>query len=85
MASVQPSDFSQFCDFVVKIRDAGADNITPEQSVEEFRLEQEKWRRWNEGNAVAQEQTRRGLYGPLDLDAMLARIEQRISARGDER
>lgn len=82
MASVQPSDFSQFCDFVVRIRDAGADNITPEQSVEEFRLEQEKWRRWNEGNAISEAQARQGLYEPLDLEALLARVEQRINARG---
>jgi hypothetical protein len=84
MATVSSSDFSQFCDFVVQIRNSGAADLTPEQSVQKFREEQEKLRIWNERNAIAQEQTRRGDYRPLDLDALLERVEQRLAKGGIE-
>ena len=41
--------------------------------------EEEKLRRWQERNEIASEQSRRGLSKPLDLDAVLGRVEQRIS------
>ena len=82
MASIQPSDFSDFCDFIARIRDAGTEGLTPEQSVEQFRRDQEKLRLWNERNAIAAEQTRRGEYGPLDVEAILSRVEQRLEHRG---
>jgi len=44
-------------------------------------LEDEKRRRWQEGNEVAIEQSRRGLSQPLDLDAILARVEERVANR----
>jgi len=47
--------------------------------------EQEKLRRWNEGNRIAIEQSKQGLSKPLDVDAMMARIEQRVAQqRGDK-
>jgi hypothetical protein len=82
MATVSSSDFSLFCDFIVQIRNSGAADLTPEQSVQKFREEQEKLRIWNERNAIAEEQTRRGDYRPLDLDAVLERVEQRLANRG---
>jgi len=82
MATVSSSDFSQFCDFVIQIRNSGAADLTPEQSVQKFREEQEKLRIWNERNAIAQEQTRRGEAKPLDLDAVMSRVRQRLAERG---
>jgi hypothetical protein len=82
MSSVQPSDFNQFCDFVVQIRNRGVADLTPEESVQKFREAQEKLRIWNERNAIAEEQTRRGDYRTLDLDAVLNRVEQRLANRG---
>ena len=41
--------------------------------------EQEKLRRWNEGNRIAMEQSKQGLSKPLDVEAMLERIEQRVA------
>ncbi len=82
MATVQTSDFREFCDFVVRLRDNGVSNVTPEQSLQEFRTEQEKLRVWNERNAIAAEQTRRGDYRPLDLDALLKRVELQLAEKG---
>jgi hypothetical protein len=40
-----------------------------------------KLHRWHEGNAIAIEQSQRGLSKPLDLESILARVEVRIAAR----
>jgi len=44
--------------------------------------EQEKLRRWNDGNAIAIEQSRQGLSRPLDDAAVLARLRRRLAAEG---
>ena len=41
--------------------------------------EQEKLRRWNEGNRIAMEQSQQGLSKPLNVEALLERVEQRIA------
>jgi Arc/MetJ-type ribon-helix-helix transcriptional regulator len=45
-------------------------------------LDQEKLRLFHEGNRVAIEQSRLGLSKPLDLAAVLERVEQRIATDG---
>jgi Arc/MetJ-type ribon-helix-helix transcriptional regulator len=42
-------------------------------------LDQDKLRRWQEGNEIAIEQSRRGLSKPLDLESVLARVEERLA------
>jgi hypothetical protein len=79
MASLPSSDFSDFCDFIVQIRNTGAADLTPEQSVEKFRREQEKLRIWNERNAISEEQARRGEAKPLDVDAVISRLYARLA------
>jgi putative addiction module CopG family antidote len=44
--------------------------------------EHEKLMRWNEGNAIAIEQSRQGLSTPLDDNAVLARLRARLAAEG---
>ena len=44
-------------------------------------LEQDKLRRWQEGNEIAIEQSHRGLSKPLDLESVLARVEERLALR----
>ena len=44
--------------------------------------EQEKLRRWNEGNRIAMEQSKQGLSKPLDVEAMLARLHARLAREG---
>jgi hypothetical protein len=45
-------------------------------------LDREKLRLFQEGNRVAVEQSRLGLSKPLDLNAMLQRVEARVAAEG---
>jgi Arc/MetJ-type ribon-helix-helix transcriptional regulator len=45
-------------------------------------LDREKLRLFQEGNRIAMEQSRLGLSKPLDLSALLARVEQRVAAEG---
>lgn len=45
-------------------------------------LDQERVRLFQEGNRIAIEQSRLGLSKPLDLGAVLARVEQRVTAEG---
>lgn len=42
--------------------------------------EQEKLRRWNEGNQIAMEQSRQGLSRPLDDAAVIDRLRKRLVA-----
>lgn len=44
--------------------------------------EQKTLERWHEGNAVALEQSRRGLSKPLDDDVVLSRLRARLAAEG---
>ena len=45
-------------------------------------LDREKLRLFQEGNRVAMEQSRLGLSKPLDLNAVLQRVEDRVAAEG---
>lgn len=85
MSSVQPSDFNQFCDFLVQIRNSGAAELTPEQSVQKFREEQEKLRIWNERNAISEAQARRGEAKPLDDDAVIGRLYANLDRQNESK
>jgi hypothetical protein len=41
--------------------------------------EQDKLRRWHEGNKLAIEQSRQGQSKPIDLESLLDRVEKRVS------
>jgi Arc/MetJ-type ribon-helix-helix transcriptional regulator len=44
--------------------------------------DQEKLRRWHEGNDLAMEQSRQGLSKPLDVEAVLVRVRTRLAKEG---
>lgn len=44
--------------------------------------EQEKLRRWHDGNRLAIEQSKQGLSKPLDDEAVLARLRERLAREG---
>lgn len=44
--------------------------------------EQDKLRRWSEGNEIAAEQSRQGLSNTLDDDAVLTRLRARLAKEG---
>ena len=45
-------------------------------------LEQDKIVRWDERNTIAQEQSQQGLSKPLDDEAVLARLRERLAREG---
>ena len=45
-------------------------------------LEQDKIARWDERNRTAQEQSRQSLSKPLDDEAVLARLRERLAREG---
>jgi Arc/MetJ-type ribon-helix-helix transcriptional regulator len=44
--------------------------------------DEEKLRRWHEGNRIAMEQSRLGLSKPLDDEAVLQRLRARLAQEG---
>jgi Arc/MetJ-type ribon-helix-helix transcriptional regulator len=44
--------------------------------------EQEKLRRWHEGNRIAMEQSKQGLSKPLEDEEVLARLRARLAKEG---
>ncbi len=67
----------------VKARIAGGSYTSEEQVLREAmnaldHLEREKLRRWQEQNRIAVEQSERGISKPLNLGAVLDRVERRI-------
>ena len=44
--------------------------------------EEQKIRQWNKRNRRSIEESRQGLSNPLDLDALLSRVEKRVTEDG---
>jgi hypothetical protein len=53
-------------------------DLTPEQSVREFRLYQEELARFLRETESAAAQSQRGQTRPLDVDAVMLRVQQRL-------
>jgi len=43
------------------------------------RRDEKKLRRWHERNQIADEQCQQGLCSPLDIEAILERVEKRVA------
>ena len=76
--SVTEQDLDAFGRFAAeRLRNGGTD------SLEELLSEWRKFQRWNERNAISIQQSEQGLSGPLDLEAVLERVEQRAAQTGE--
>jgi hypothetical protein len=72
--SVTEQDLEAFGRFAAEqLRNGGA------QSLEELLSEWRKFQRWSERNAISIQQSEQGLSKPLDLEAVLERVEQRVA------
>ena len=74
------NEFNAFCDFLSTLQSNGDCDLTPEQTVVQFRAYQEKMIAFQKNNQTAMEQSRQGLSKPLDLESLLSRVEQRIAS-----
>ena len=78
MATEIPQDDMQaFYEFLGERLQNGGATLTPEESVREFRACQQELARFRQTIATAREQGTRGLAGPLDVDALIERVNQR--------
>ncbi len=68
-------DFGRFA--AEQLKNGGA------ESLQELVTEWDKLKRWNERNAISDEQSRNGLSKPLDLEGVLERVERRIADQGN--
>lgn len=80
MSAVIPQDeIHAFYDFLSRrIKKANAP-LSPEASVQEFRLYQEELNRFIEETNPAVEQSKRGESRPLDVDALMQRVQDRMA------
>lgn len=72
------NEFDAFYAFLGELRSQEVGPISPEESVNRFRESQAKLRKFHELNEVAATQSQSGLSKPLDLQAVLNRVEQRV-------
>jgi hypothetical protein len=83
MATDQPqSDIRDFYAFLGRRMHDNDAALTPEQSVEEFRAYQEERQRFIQETMIAVEQARQGMARPLDVDALMRRVERRLAEEG---
>lgn len=71
-----------FYEFLGRRLDAGAGDLTPAESVREFELYQEELRRLVHETQPAVEQSRKGETRPLDVDAIMQRVTDRLAQEG---
>jgi hypothetical protein len=83
MATESPAnEFEAFYAFLGQLRQEPVASLSPEESLRRFRETQEQLRKFHEGNRVAISQSEQGLSAPLDLEALLERVENRVAQQG---
>ncbi len=68
-----------FYQYLGRRLDGGEQDLTPEQSVHEFRLYQEELERFLRETEPAVAQSQRGETRPLDVDAIVQRVQHRLA------
>ncbi len=83
MATGIPQDeMRSFHEFLGRRLENDGTEITPEESVREFRIYQEELRRFIADTQPALEQSRQGESKPLDIDALMDRVRARLAEQG---
>jgi hypothetical protein len=78
IAGVSESPIQAFYQFLGRRLHGGDEDLTPEQSVREFRLYQDELARFLRETEPAVAQSERGETRPLDVDAVMLRVQQRL-------
>ena len=87
MSHVIPTNIQQRIEALMASGEYENEDVVLEQEIDALawrRREEEKLRRWNERNRQAVDESRRGLSKPLDLEAVLNRVETRVAEDGRE-
>ena len=80
-ADIAQDELRLFHDFLGRRIENGGPNLTPEESVREFRIYQEELARFRQTIATSREQATRGEAKPLDVDALMERVNKRLAAQ----
>ena len=78
IAGISESPIQAFYHFLGRRLNDGDADLTPEQSVREFRLYQEELDRFLRETEPAAAQSQRGETRPLDVDAVMLRVRERL-------
>ena len=87
MSHVIPTNIQQRIEALMASGEYENEDVVLEQAIDALawrRREEEKLRRWNERNRQAADESRRRLSKPLDLEAVLNRVETRVAEDGRE-
>jgi hypothetical protein len=76
------NEMQSFYEFLGRRLEKGAEKLTPEQSVHEFRAYQEELRRLRAKIATSHEQYVRGEARELDVDALMERVRAKFTQEG---
>lgn len=68
-----------FHDFVGALLQTGRNDLSPEETVSEFRAYQQELAKFQADNQLAIEQSERGESKPLDVAALIDRVQTRIA------
>ncbi|MDA1055295.1 MAG: hypothetical protein O3C40_33155 [Planctomycetota bacterium] len=83
MATGIPQDENHvFYDFLGRRIERVGGPLTPEESVQEFRLYQAELNRLVEETEPAIEQSKRGQSRPLDVDGLMQRVKDQLAKSG---
>lgn len=75
------TELSEFHQFIGKRLETGV-AITPDEALEEFRRYREELERLREMIRAAEESIARGEAKPLDADALIRRVRERLALEG---
>ena len=78
-AGIPQDEIHAFYDFLGRRIEKASSPLSPEESVQEFRLYQEELNRFIEETQPAIEQSKRGESRPLDVDALMQRVQNRLA------
>jgi Arc/MetJ-type ribon-helix-helix transcriptional regulator len=87
MSHVIPTNIQQRIEALMVSGEYDNEDILLEQAIDALtwrRREEEKLRRWNEQNRQATDESQQGLSKPLDLEAVINRVETRVAEDGRE-
>ncbi|HUG66811.1 MAG TPA: hypothetical protein VMM76_03600 [Pirellulaceae bacterium] len=78
-AGIPPDEIHAFYHFLGRRIENPSAPLSPEESVQEFRLYQQELNRFIEETQPALEQSERGESRPLDVDALMQRVRNRLT------
>ena len=76
---IPQNEICAFYDFLGRRIENTSGSLSPEESVQEFRLYQEELNRFVAETRPAIEQSERGESQPLDVDALMQRVQDKLA------